>query len=94
MLALQLGMTVAELSERLTASEEAHWIALYRQDPWGEQRGDMRSALIAQLIYNTNSKKPKKMQDFMLFGGKKESAGDDNATIRKNFETLMARQKR
>jgi hypothetical protein len=86
-------MTVAELSERLTAAEEAHWIALYRQDPWGQQRGDMRAALIAQLIHNSNSKKPKKFHEFMLFGGKAESAGDDNATIRKNFETLIARQK-
>jgi hypothetical protein len=95
LLALQLGMTVSELTERLTSAEEAHWIALYRRDPWGEQRGDLRNALLAQLFHNANSKKPKKMEDFLLFGGKrKEAVGDSPDQIRKNFERLMARQRK
>ena len=86
-------MTVAALSEQLTAAEEAHWIALYRQDPWGEQRGDMRSALISQLIHNSNSKKPKKLEDFMLFGNKTQQRGVDPVAIRDSFERMIERQK-
>ena len=95
LLALELGATVAELSERLTAAEEAHWIALYRSDPWGQQRGDLRTALLAQLIHNSNAPrgKGKTLQDFMLFGEKKEQPGDDPNTIRKNFDRLIARQR-
>ena len=54
----------------------------------------MRSALIAQLVHNSNSKSPKKLQDFMLFREEKPKAGDDAATIRKNFERLMAKQRK
>ena len=89
-----MGMPVSELSERLTTAEEAYWIALYRTDPWGDQRADMRSALIAQLIHNTHAKKPRKMQDFMLFSDKPKPKGSDSATIRKNFDRLIARQKK
>lgn len=85
-------MTVAALSEQLTAAEEAHWIALYRQDPWGEQRDDMRSALVAQLIHNSNSKKAKKLEDFMLFKDKPKQHGVDPKAIRNSFERMIERQ--
>lgn len=87
-------MTVAALSRDLTAAEEAHWIAKYRKQPWGDLAADARNALIAQLIHNTHAKKPKKMQDFMLFAEKKEQAGDTPAKIRENFTRLIERQKR
>ena len=87
-------MTVADLAERMTAAEEAHWIALYKLDPWGEQRDDMRSALISQLIHNSNSRKPKKLEDFMLFAKKRETVGDTPSQIRKNFESLIAAQRK
>ena len=91
-----MGATVAELTERLTAAEEAHWIALYKQEPWGDQRADVRAAQIAQILYNTNAPrgKARKLNDFMLFSKKEEQKGDSAATIRKNFERLIARQKR
>lgn len=54
----------------------------------------MRSALISQLIHNSNSKKPKSLEDFMLFREEKPKPGDDAATIRKNFERLMATQRK
>jgi len=89
-------MTVAQLSRELTAAEEAHWFALYRADPWGEQRGDMRSALLAQILFNTNAPrgKGKKLQDFMLFAERKEKPGDSPKQIRRNFDALIAAQRK
>jgi hypothetical protein len=89
-LAPHLGKTVAELGS-MTAAEEAHWIAEYRVNPWGEIRADMRAALVAQMVHNTNAKKPRKLQDFMLF--REKPKGDSPQTIRENFERLIARQK-
>jgi len=95
MLALQLGMTVAALSETLTAAEEAHWLALYRKSPWGTAADDALNALQAQLTFNSNAPKgkSKKLEDFLLFAEKKEHAGDTPDQIRKNFERLIARQR-
>jgi len=93
MLAAQLGMPVGELTERMTLAEETHWMAFYQISPFGEERGDLRSALVAQLIYNTHARKPKKLEDFMLFKEKPNVPGDSPKTIRKNFDRLIARQK-
>lgn len=87
-------MTVCELLQRMTAAEETHWLALYSIDPWGEQRADMRIGQVAQITYNANSKKPRKLQDFMLFHAKPEDRGDSPETIRKNFDRLIAGQKK
>lgn len=67
MLALQLGMTVADLSERLTAAEEAYWIAYHKEHPFDGERMDVALGQIAQLIHNANSKKPRKLVEFLPF---------------------------
>lgn len=96
LLALQLGMTVAQLSETMTAAEEAHWLALYRKSPWGTAAHDALNALQAQLIHNTNAPrgKGKELKDFLLFAEKRETPGDTPAQIRSNFESLIARQRK
>lgn len=43
------------------------WEALYRIDPWGEERSDIRSAIIAYtfaLAHSKRGRKPK-LEDFM-----------------------------
>ena len=62
-------MTVAELSHRMTAAEETHWLALYREEPFGHTRTDAALAQIAQLLFNVNAKKQDRrtLTDFMLF---------------------------
>ena len=89
-------MTVSQLSREMTAAEEAHWIALYQRQPWGERPADARNALIAQLLYNANAPKgkSKKLEDFMLFGEKRRAVGDDPKTIRSNFESFIAAQRK
>lgn len=72
-LALQLGRTLHELGETMTAEEFGLWAALYRLDPWGEQRADLRSAVVAATVANyagmTRSKSagPAKPADFMPY---------------------------
>ena len=87
-------MTVADLSQRMTALEEAHWIEYYRMEPWGEERADMRSAQVTAMIHNTNAKKPKPLSDFMLFSEKPTKRGNSAAEVRANFNRLIAGQKR
>ena len=95
MLALELGMPVGELSERMSAAEEVAWIAYYRESPFGDLRADMRNALVAQLIHNVNAGKGKsrKLQDFMLFQTKTHAPQQlDTKNIRSNFNAYIERQ--
>jgi hypothetical protein len=44
-LAGHLGMTVAELGDRLTSCELSEWIALLAVEPWGPYRQDLLNAI-------------------------------------------------
>jgi hypothetical protein len=62
-------MTVAELLGRITSTEIAEWMAYYSIDPFGEIRGDMRSAMQCCLManaWNGDKNKTFSMDDFML----------------------------
>ena len=88
-------MTVAALSETMTAAEEASWICLYRKEPWGDDRRDMGDAQIAQILYNTNVKKEdrKKLTDFLPFYRKPVKKDPDvNTSIRNIFGKLANRK--
>lgn len=73
-------MPVGELLERTSGQELAEWEAYYRLEPWGEERADLRSGVLASLICNAlrgKSGKTRKPQDFMLrFGADAESGPD------------------
>ena len=60
-------MTVADLSQRLTAAEESHWMAFYRAKPFPPERVDVGLAQIAQILWNSNAKKEntRKLTDFL-----------------------------
>lgn len=95
MLARSLGMTVAQLSREMSATEENYWIAEYRARPWGELSNEVHLAQIAQILFNTNAKKgkTKPLHDFLIFHAKKERQQSNAAlTIRTNFENFMAMQ--
>jgi len=42
-------------------------MAYYSLEPWGEDRADLRSAIIASLIHNSHSKQPRPPKDFLAF---------------------------
>jgi hypothetical protein len=65
-----LGCTVSELQARMSSREFAEWIEFYGLEPFGEERADVRSAIVASTIANANRdakkrKKPWTVEDFM-----------------------------
>lgn len=66
-LALALGMTVAELGERMDSREFSEWMAYYKMEPFGQDRGDIGHAITASVVANANAPKGKKFtpMDFL-----------------------------
>jgi hypothetical protein len=95
-----LGKTVQELLSGipgpLMALEETYWISYHKSSPFGDDRADLRSAQIAQILWNSNVKKgdARPVTDFLPFHHKPARQGDSNKTLRSNFDQLIARQKR
>ena len=53
----------------MSAREYAEWMAYSRVEPWGEERADLRAALICKVLADINTPKGKqgpKLEDFML----------------------------
>ena len=56
------------MMERINSRELTEWIAYWQIEPWGEERADYRSGMIASVIANVNRGKGGrryKPQDFM-----------------------------
>lgn len=61
-------MTVAEAQQRVDSREFASWMAYDRVDPFGEERADLRSAIVAATLANIHrgkNAKPFEAADFM-----------------------------
>lgn len=60
-------MTVRQLLVSMDAKELAEWMAYDRLEPFGEQRADLRSAMVCTIMANAWSGKGKrlKVDDFM-----------------------------
>ena len=63
-------MSVAEAQSRISSREFAEWMAFYRLEPFGEERADLRMAILAAVIANANRdpkqrKQPYEPKDFM-----------------------------
>lgn len=79
-----MGMTAAELADRMSLEEFLEHAADYALDPWGEGREDLRMGILAATVANAAPGKKKRVftpSDFML------QANDepDEATVRKQF---------
>lgn len=62
-------MTVEDLLNRISSLELSEWQAFYTIDPFGEERADMRAAMMAANVANAwKDKKQRtfKLKDFML----------------------------
>jgi len=78
LLALQMGCTLNELSHRMTALEETYWIAYHKDRPFAEERVDVALARIAQILHNTNAKKPKKLLEFLPWHRKRKRSTESD----------------
>ncbi len=72
-------------------SELGAWLAFNRSDPWGEQRADLRMAIIASTVANALAKKRDggsfKPRDFMPY--LERNAGDDGAELSRRIRATM-----
>lgn len=79
-----MGMTAAQLTAEMDLDEFlAHW-ADYQIGPWGEDRADLRSGILAALLFNVHRgprQKAKGAADFMPY----RAAPADEATARQRF---------
>lgn len=57
-------MTVGELLSRISSRELTEWMAYYSQEPFGEVRGDLQSAIVAAMIANVNRDPKRQRQAF------------------------------
>ena len=61
-LALELGMTVKDIGDRMTVDELREWIAYYQISPFGHWRHDLNAAYVCMSMAGT---KDTKLSDFM-----------------------------
>lgn len=74
-LALALGVTVRELLGRIDSLELSEWAAYCGIEPFGEQRSDLRAAMLATVTANAmcgTKEKTFKIDDFILFKPKQK----------------------
>lgn len=57
-------MTVDELLSSMSARELSDWIAFARVEPFGEERADLRSGIIASVIANAHRDRKKRAQPY------------------------------
>lgn len=67
---------------------------MWRIDPWGEERGDLRIAVLTSLMANVNrdSKKrsqPFKPRDFLIYRDHEADEIDDQRKLAKAFAALF-----
>jgi hypothetical protein len=74
-LALELGIPVGELSDRMTALEETYWHAHCADKPLPTQQLVMHIAQVSQYIQMVNAKREDrgKLTDFLLFFKKRQT---------------------
>lgn len=72
-------MTVGRLLREMTVKEFAYWQVHYREDPFGEDRADLRQAQVAAILANSN-RDPKKQDkpfgviEFMPYAKRRQEA--------------------
>ena len=97
-----LGIVDRDVLKRiLTHRAYVEWMELWQCDPWGEDRGDLRSGIAASAALAPWTKKGKspKPLDFMPYakakpkGGAQQSTADMKATWAGIQKMISARQK-
>ncbi len=59
---MALGLSVAEAQARIDAREFGEWMAFAGLEPFGEERADLRAAIVASTVANT-ARDPKTQRD-------------------------------
>jgi hypothetical protein len=70
-------MTVGELLARIDSAELTEWMAFDALEPFGEERADLRTGIIAAVTANHSFNPPQQQRrpsDYMLFSERHEPA--------------------
>jgi len=78
-------MSIRRCQQEISPEEFNSWLAYYQIEPFGEDRADIRSAIIACTFANTMGSKNSKMTDFMP---KFEEQKDSPEILKKKFEVF------
>lgn len=75
---------------RVTSPELSEMEAEFRIEPWGEPRGDLQAAIVAQAVVNmlrdSRRSRPVKLSDFLLKFGEEEK----EQTVEQQQELMKA----
>ena len=85
-------MTVGRLLEEISSQELTEWQAFYNLEPFGEERADLRSAIVASTVANVNrnrKSKPVPLEAF-LPRFEQETEDDRNARLMAKMEMVNA----
>lgn len=94
-----MGMPVGQLMREMSALEETYWIAFTQEcGPIGDDRADLRSAQVCQLLYDIHAGKKsqrKKITDWLMFYRKRVKEDPDISTkIKDRFSQLIDQGKK
>jgi hypothetical protein len=80
------------LKQLLTHRDYLDWLALYREDPWDQDRSDLRAGVIASAALAPYSKPGRQSRpvDFMLYAKTRRKEMDE-ADMKKVISTLTPR---
>ncbi len=88
---------MAELLARISSRELTEWAAYYQVEPFGEERADLRSAIVATNIANGNrakGQKPYKIEDFMPKFEKKSQSREEMIQVAAMMTAALGGQDR
>lgn len=83
-LALALGRTVSELEQTMSCREFSQWAAFYAVHPFGAERDNLHSAIIASTIANVHRSKGQqavKVDDFMIKDQSQQKKAETMSTL-------------
>lgn len=60
-----MGIPIGELQERVSSHDFAEYWAHFQLEPWGTEREDLRSGIVASTIANVNRDKKKRARPFL-----------------------------
>lgn len=73
----------------MTARQLFEWMAFYRVDPFGDQRGDLQASIVASTIANTfrgKNQNPIEPMKFMPFADVQEQTPEE---IQRTLRTIL-----
>lgn len=74
--------------KRISARELAEWEIEFSKDPWGEQRADLRTAIVAAVVESTATRKAVSPAKFMPYTKKQRPRRQTPDEMRRVCQTI------